>query len=411
VNFNVPDGSYSSDPARGEVRIRELKEMVRRLHSLGLSVVMDVVYNHVYEADNFCFNKIVPGYFSRQKSRGGLQNDSGCGNDTATERSMVRKFIVDSVKYWADEYHIDGFRFDLVGLIDVPTVRDIVATVRKNHPNVIFYGEGWDMCTAHSTARTPMMIQKNAKLVPRFGFFNDKIRDCIRGSVFKEEEIGFISGKKRDYWDLAFCYAGLPGWTDRPAQSINYVSCHDNHTLFDKICASTPKATTAERIRMNRLAAAFVLTARGVPFFLGGEEMLRTKPDGNGGYDHNSYRSSDAVNAMRWDTLEQEVYRKTAEYYRGLIAFRKANPQLRTGLADEVIPIDTCDDHCVAYTVRENTLAIFNAGKEPFSFPLPIGTWQIFIDGEEAGTNVLMTVKETVEVAPISALILRRKEA
>ena len=139
--------------------------------------------------------------------------------------------------------------------------------------------------------------------------------------------------------------------------------------------------------------------------------MLRTKPDGNGGYDHNSYRSSDAVNAVRWDTLEQEVYRKTTEYYRGLIAFRKANPQLRTGLADEVIPIDTCDDHCVAYTVREDTLAIFNAGKEPFSFPLPIGTWQIFVDGEEAGTNVLMTVKETVEVAPISALILRRKEA
>ena len=410
VNFNVPEGSYSSDPYHGEVRIREAKEMIKGLHDRGLSVVMDVVYNHVYDADTFCFNRIVPGYFSRQNRKGVYTNDSCCGNDTASERSMVRKYIVDSVKYWADEYHIDGFRFDLVGLIDIQTIREVVATVRREHPNVIFYGEGWDMCTASFDAKLPMTIQRNARLVPHFGFFNDTIRDAVRGSVFEAKEPGFISGRKRDYWNLAFSYAGTPGWTEHPGQSINYVSCHDNHTLFDKITEAAPKASFTDRVRMNKLAAAYVLTARGVPFFLGGEEMLRSKPDGKGGLEHNSYRSPDCVNSVKWDTLEKKEYQQVLAYYKGLIAFRRANPQLRDGSADEVIPLDTGSDNCVAYFVKEDLFSVFNAGTAAISLPLPKGTWQVYVDASEAGTEPLVTVQGSIDVPAISAMILIRKE-
>ena len=410
VNYNVPDGSYSSDPYHGEVRIREVKEMIQGLHAHGLSVVMDVVYNHVYDGDNFCFNQIVPGYFSRRKSRGGYTNNSGCGNDTASERSMVRKYIVDSVKYWADEYHIDGFRFDLVGLLDIQTTREIISAVRKSHPNVIFYGEGWDMCTAESAKQVPMTTQKNAELVPHFGFFNDTFRDTLHGSVFETKEPGFISGADREYWDLAFSFAGLPSWCKNPEQSINYVSCHDNHTLFDRITEAVPNASREDRVKMNRLAAAFLFTARGVPFFLGGEEMLRTKPDGKGGRDHNSYRAGDDVNSVKWDTLEKDEYRDTVRYYKGLIEFRKAHPQIRNGCADEVIPVDTGDLHSVGYLVKNEILALFNAGTKVLSLPLPQGQWDVYVDGTQAGNRLLLTVNGQIDVPPISAMVLCRKE-
>ena len=410
VNYNVPEGSYSSDPYHGEVRVREVKEMVKGLHDKGFSVVMDVVYNHVYEAENFCFNKIVPGYFSRRNQRGGYMNDSGCGNDNASERSMVRKFIVDSVKYWADEYHIDGFRFDLVGLIDVQTVRGIMAAVRKDHPNVIFYGEGWDMYHGNTGAKLPMTTQKNATLVPHFGFFNDRIRDDLRGSVFFDDRPGFISGGKRDYWSLAFCYAGVPGWTNHPEQSVNYVSCHDNHTLFDRISVAVPKATFAERVRINKLAAAFILTARGIPFLLAGEEILRTKPDGKGGFDHNSFRSGDSVNAIRWDTLDKPAYQDVLRYYRGLIAFRKSHPQLRTGSPDQVVPVDTGTETSIGCFVGTDLLSLFNAGNAPLTLPLPRGQWQICVDDAHAGNEVLMTVQDSVTLPAVSAMILIRKE-
>lgn len=410
VNYNVPEGSYSSDPFHGEVRIREVKEMIQGLHRRGLSVVMDVVYNHVYEAERFCFNQIVPGYFSRKNRRGGYTNDSGCGNDTASERSMVRKFIVDSVKYWVDEYHIDGFRFDLVGLIDIQTIREVMARVRKDHPNVIFYGEGWDMCTAPAAESLPMTTQKNADLVPHFGFFNDTVRDCLHGSVFDSGELGFITGGKRNYWDLAFCYAGIPSWTRHPEQSVNYVSCHDNHTLFDRITEALPKASFRDRVKMNKLAAAYIFTARGIPFFLAGEELLRTKPDGRGGLDHNSYRSGDAVNSIKWDTLEQQEYQDVLSYYKGLISFRKDHPEVRAGSPDEVVPVDTGNDRCVAYFVGTDLLAVFNAGDASIPLPLPAGQWQVFIDGTEAGNQPLLTVRDSMDVPPISAMVLCRKE-
>lgn len=396
MNFNVPEGSYSRDPFHGEVRVGEVKELVSSLHKQGLSVVMDVVYNHVYAADRFCFNQIVPGYFSRENA-----NDSCCGNDTASERPMVRKYIVDSLCYWAQEYHMDGFRLDLAGLIDVVTIREAMTAVHSRHPNVIFYGEGWDMCTAPVAKELPMATQANAHLLPEFGFFNDRIRDLLRGSVFFAEQPGFITGAPVDGAVLAQCYNGN-------RQSINYVSCHDNHTLFDRIATGAPHAHFAERVRMNKLAAAFVLTARGVPFFLAGEEMLRTKPDGRGGFDHNSFRSGDGVNAIKWDTLEKPEYLAVFHYYQGLIRFRKANVQFRNG-SDPIRPMDTGSPQCVAFSLGDDAIAIFNGGKSQLTLPLPPGDWQVFVDAHRAGTVPVDVCRESVPVPPVSAKILLRK--
>lgn len=403
VNFNAPEGSYSADPRHGQVRVREVKEMVMGLHRLGLGVIMDVVYNHVYDAEKFCFNRLVPGYFSRQKTDGSLTDDSGCGNDTASERPMVRKFIVDSLCYWAEEYHLDGFRLDLAGLIDVQTIRQAMAAVRERCPHVIFYGEGWDMCRAPHLRETPMAIQANASQLPGFGFFNDRIRDGLRGSVFFPEEQGFVTGGLVEPENLLDWYCG-------DGQSINYVSCHDNHTLFDRIATGAPGASFAERVDRNELAAAFVLTARGVPFFLAGEEMLRTKPDGKGGFDHNSYCSGDPVNAIKWDTLENPEYAAVCSFYRGLIAFRKSHPAFRAGDRGEVEILDTPGESCVAFRVGKDAIAIFNAGKESVTLPLPPGQWEVLVDRHRAGNTPFARCTGEVTVAPISPKILIRKE-
>ena len=259
VNYNVPEGSYSSDPYNGAVRVREMKQMIKTLHDNGISAVMDVVYNHVYDAGNFCFNRIVPGYFSRIKN-GVYSNGSGCGNDTASERSMVRKYIVDSVCYWADEYHFDGFRFDLVGLLDVDTINEIVTQVHKRHPNVIFYGEGWDIPT-ELTSVCDLAIQRNSKMTPGFAYFNDTIRDSLRGSVFFSDACGFITGADNEVENLESCFKGLPDWCSDPKQAINYASCHDNNTLIDRIYLAASEHSFEEQVRMNNLAAAFYMMA------------------------------------------------------------------------------------------------------------------------------------------------------
>ena len=242
VNYNVPEGSYSSDPYHGEVRVKEVKQMVKGLHDNGISVVMDVVYNHVYEAKDFCFNMLVPQYFSRTNGRGVYSNGSACGNDTASERSMVSKYIVDSVCYWADEYHIDGFRFDLVGLIDTDTINAIIHKVHEKHPNVIFYGEGWTMDTGVTKPDIHMCTQLNSHLVPQFAFFSDTIRDALRGSVFDMTIPGFITGAEVDKNILHSSYMGVPFWAQEPTQCVNYVSCHDNNTLIDRIMLAVPDA-------------------------------------------------------------------------------------------------------------------------------------------------------------------------
>ena len=416
VNFNVPEGSYATDPSRGEVRVRELKETIKGLHDNGISVIMDVVYNHVYEHRDFCFNKLVPMYFSRI-SDGVVSNGSGCGNDTASERSMVHKYIVDSVCYWADEYHIDGFRFDLVGLLDVDTINDIVTEVRKRHPNVVFYGEGWSMNT-NLTKDVPLATQINSHMTPGFAYFNDTIRDSLRGSTFDCEALGFMTGATGIGDKLESCFRGMPFWCQDPRQNINYISCHDNNTLFDRISLARPDASFEDRVRMCKLGAVFYMTAQGIPFMQAGEEMLRSKPNGRGGFVENSYKSPDRVNSIKWNLLDQPIYQNTLEYYKGLIAFRKAHPVLRLTSSYEilshVVPVHCLHPHIGAFHLNcdvagescREMFIIFSAAETSEVLPLPQGRWQVCINADRAGTAAIETVEGSLTVPSLSAMVL-----
>ena len=417
VNFNVPEGSYSTDPFHGEVRVREMKQMVKALHDNGISVVMDVVYNHVFHTEDFCFNVLVPGFFSRSVG-GRLSNGSCCGNDTASERAMVRKYIVDSVKYWADEYHIDGFRFDLVGLIDTYTINEVMAAVKSDHPNVIFYGEGWSMNTDLTKPGVELTVQGNSALVPGFAFFSDTLRDQLRGSIFDNTAPGYVSGAVLSRKGLEDSFMGMPQWAAEPRQCINYVSCHDNNTLFDRIALAVPESPLGDRVKMSRLAGAFTILSQGVPFLQAGEELLRTKPAKKGKFDGNSYKSPDSVNSLKWDTLAEENYRLTRDYYRGLIAFRKAHPGLRLTTRSQVFknvhPISCPNSHTLAFVVDEpegRIFLAFNADSHAVSLNLPEGKWHPCIQEAKAGTESMGDVGGSITVAPISALVLVQKKA
>ncbi len=417
VNFNVPEGSYASDPYDGAVRVREMKQMVKALHDNGISVVMDVVYNHVYEAKDFCFNQIVPNYFSRVDEKGTFSNGSCCGNDTASERSMVHKYIVDSVNYWADEYHIDGFRFDLVGLIDTHTINEIIRTVHEKHPNVIFYGEGWSMATQLTKPGYELTVQGNSAKVPGFSFFSDTIRDLLRGSTFEHTAPGFVSGAAVSKDALEACFMGIPLWAAQPYQSVNYVSCHDNNTLFDRISLAVPEAPREVKIKMNNLAAAFSILSQGVPFMQAGEEILRTKPGKKGSFDENSFRSPDRVNSIKWEDLDKEEYQTNLAFYKGLIAFRKAHPALRLMTRDEVWnavhPVRIGNDHVVAFRIDEGEdeiFTVFNADTQDVVIHLPEGKWKVKVRDDRAGTATLETVEGSILVSPISTLVVTRKK-
>lgn len=421
VNYNVPEGSYSTDPFNGEVRVKELKQTVKALHDNEISVIMDVVYNHVYSTTNFCFNKIVPDYFSRIDGTGAYSNGSGCGNDTASERSMVKKYIVDSVCYWADEYHIDGFRFDLVGLLDTETINEIITQVHKDHPDVIFYGEGWTMNTSVTKDGYTLATQVNSAETPEFAYFNDTIRDGLKGSVFDDLDPGYASGKTGMEETIINCFLGADSWCSSPSQTINYASCHDNLTLFDHLQTARPDASREDLIRMNNLAAAVYMTAEGTPFMQAGEEMLRTKQREDGTFDSNSYSSGDQINCLKWSDLDNAEYVQVFEYYKGLIAFRKAHGALRLTTAEDVAaavaPVDGLDANVVAFDIQgdrggeaaDELFVIFNANESETAVTLPEGSWNIYINAEKAGTEVIETVSGTVAVAPISAMVLVRE--
>ena len=422
VNYNVPEGSYSTDPYNGEVRVKEFKQMVKGLHDNGIQVIMDVVYNHVYSGEEFCFNKIVPLFFSRVSSDGVFSAGSGCGNDTASERAMVKKYIVDSVKYWADEYHIDGFRWDLVGLIDTETVNEVMEAVHKTHPHVIFYGEGWTMATDVTKDGYILTTQVNSRETPGFAFFSDTLRDAIRGGNSNNSKPGYVANSGGFAGNISDCFLGAPAWCKSPAQSINYASCHDNHTLFDRITMSTPEASFADRVKMNNLSAAIVLTSQGVPFIHAGEEMLRSKPLEDGSFDHNSYKSSDEVNNLKWASLSQEEYALTNRYYQGLIAFRKAHPALRMTSAEEVaekitklggLEFNVVGFHIAAGANGEENelIVVFNPTPNTANVTLPEGEWSVYINGDKAGTEVLCTVSGTAAAEPISAMVLVKDSA
>jgi pullulanase len=408
-NYNVPEGSYSTNPYDGNVRITEMKEMIMALHEKGIRVNMDVVYNHTYNIEDSWFQKTVPDYYYR-KTRAGYSNASGCGNETASDRLMFRKFIVDSVSYWAKEYHIDGFRFDLMAVHDIDTMTAVRKALDKIDRSIMVYGEGWTAATA-AIPYQEQALKVNMSQLRGIGAFNDDIRDAVKGSVFDAKGKGFVNGADGCEQRVRFGIVGatdhmgvrIKGWASAPSQSINYVSCHDNLTLWDKLSLSNPDDNRLDRIKMNKLAASIILTSQGVPFIQAGEEILRSK-----GCDENSYKSPDNVNSIKWNekTSNLDVY----EYYKGLIAFRKENPALRLKTADEIRQkltfIDGNIKNLIAYRV-EDIIVIFNSNKQSVGINLPDGKWDIYVNENKAGTAILGTLQGIATVRGISSLILK----
>ena len=410
-NYNVPEGSYSTDPYHGEVRITEFKEMVKAVHEAGLGVVMDVVYNHTYDAASN-FSAIVPYYYYRYNGSGQLSNGSGCGNETASERVMFRKFMVDSVTYWAKEYHIDGFRFDLMALHDTETMQEIEKAVHAVNPYAVIYGEGWTGGTTTLDSRL-QASQANIKnvvasegAIGAVAVFNDAIRDGLKGSVFDALDKGYINGNPSTANANKVVF-GLKGgektagiaWTVPDNGVINYMACHDNNTLWDKLLKSNADASDEERIAMYRLGASVLMISKGIPFFLAGEEMLRTK-----GGDHNSYKSSDAVNNIDWDALtEGSDVMEMRDYYKALIAMRRANPFfMEDGVECEVLAGNAI---YVTYTGEDGTdgFAVVNPGDEVL-FTIPDGTWKVLMNGEVYDEIVTVFGGEAVVIPPKSVL-------
>ncbi len=411
-NYNVPEGSYSTDPYHGQVRVKELKQLVCALHEAGLGVVADVVYNHTFDA-NSSFNRIVPYYYYRFAPDGSNSNASGCGNDTASERLMYRKFMVDSARYWVEEYKLDGLRFDLMGLHDLKTMELIEQAVHCVNPHAIIYGEGWDM--GATLDGSPRAIQGNiGKISPTNGaagaisVFNDAIRDGLKGSTFDLHSRGYISGsygeteKQVQFGIMGGTGNCAAGWQVPGAAVINYMSAHDNNTLWDKLALSNPEDTVQQRMAMNRLGAAIVMISKGTPFWQAGEEMLRSK-----GGDENSYASGDAVNNLRWEDLQpgSGPYEMMC-YYRGLIAMRKAYPVFTS--PDSAVSFRELPGGGMAVKLDDGAgsqaLAVINPTQEPDHFLLK-RQWHLVADGTRAGSQVLDTREGAVEVPPCSILI------
>ena len=339
-NYNVPEGSYSTDPYNGEVRIREYKQMVQALHEAGIGVIMDVVYNHTYDK-NSSFNRIVPYYYYRFDETGANSSASGCGNDTASERYMFGKFMVESTSYWMEEYNLDGMRFDLMGLHDLSTMQKVEKGIHEINPQAIIYGEAWTM--GSTIGGKPQANQGNINKISASGeaigsiaVFNDAIRDALSGGigVSNVKNQGYINGSpsanrtKVKFGIQGGMIGGGTGWTVKNAMVINYMSCHDNYALWDNLAVANPYSSTADKLRMNRMGAGILFISKGTPFVQAGEEMLRTKPtvdnDGNPTFDHNSYRSSDEVNNLKWETLKNGSNEyKMMLYYKGLAEMRQ----------------------------------------------------------------------------------------
>ena len=413
-NYNVPEGSYATDALDGRVRIREFKQMVQALHESGLGVIMDVVYNHTYDG-NSCLNKIVPYYYYRFDSAGDWSNGSGCGNETASDRSMFRKYIVDSVTWWAKEYHVDGFRFDLMALHDLETMQAVEAAVHAVNPKAILYGEGW------TGGSTPLNENKRASqsnirkvtasegAIGAVAVFDDAIRDGLKGSVFNAREKGYISGSftKTTAWQVVH---GLTGGQKNPAVSwsalnngvVSYMACHDNHTIFDRLNNSNPENTPEERLKMNRFGISIIMIGKGIPFFLAGEEMLRSK-----GGDSNSYKSSDEVNNIRWDDLvpgsDQMDMRN---FYRALIALRKQN----RFITEDEIACDVLDNGAieVRWTKDEKLTAwaFINPMAEK-QVTLPEGNWRALLLNEAVEPDAMQSLSGTVSVEGRTVLLLQ----
>ncbi len=409
-NYNVPEGSYSTDPYNGEVRINEYKQMVQALHGQGIGVIMDVVYNHTFSGTDSCFHKIVPYYYYRYNANGSNMNASGCGNDTASERYMFRKYMVDSITYWLEEYNLDGFRFDLMGLHDLETMRQIEAAVHAINPKAIIYGEGWTM--GSTTDGSEQANQTNiGKIIPTNGaigsvaVFNDAIRNGLKGnSGFGEITSGILNGNanadnlNKVLFGIMGGNTSGAGWRVSNSMVINYMSAHDNLALWDQLTL-TMGGTTAAKAKANRLGAAILFVSKGTPFVQAGEEMLRTKPYYNkagelvpGEYDENSYSSCDATNNLKWDTLKagSEEY-KMVQYYAGLVAMRKAYP-IFSDVATNVQSTALGNaGFAISYKLGDSqAMVLINASSSSVNYTLS-GSWKLVATVDQASATAIAT--------------------
>jgi pullulanase len=427
-HFNALEGSYATNPFDGAVRIKEFKQLVKSLHDNGIGVFIDVVYNHTYFAKESVFNQAVPGYFYRQKLDGSFSNASGCGNEIASERSMVRKYIVDSLRYWAQEFHIDGFRFDLMGIYDLETMRTIRAELDKTNPGLLLYGEGW------AADQSPMpeylrAVKNNIPQLPGIAAFNDDFRDALRGNHGLKKSKGFVSGLELREEAVKFGVIAATGhpqivydyvetskkpWTAEPTQCINYVSCHDNYTLWDKLKMSVSKPIDEELRKMVKLAGALILTSQGVPFLHAGVDFCRTK--GNEG---NSYKSPDSVNQIDWE--RKEMYSDVFTYYKKLIQLRKNHPAFRIKTSAEIQKyLNFCSQYqlgVVSYCIQgkevgdswEKIILVFNGKPNPVIIPLPEGKYWQVVQGDEINEQGIGEfVSSEIKVEGISMAILAK---
>lgn len=420
VNYNCPEGSYSTNPKKGEVRIKECKQMIQALHNAGIGVIMDVVYNHTYTSDSW-FQRTVPNYYYRMNNDGTFSNGSGCSNDTASEHLMFRKYMIDSVTYWASEYHIDGFRFDLMGLHDVTTMNSIRTALDNLYADgsgsqILMYGEAWDMAT-NCDEGTVLSSQKNLKqLSDRIGAFDDTIRDAIKGSTGGTDGAFVQEGSRRA--NLKTGIAGqsdtTTGWANVPSQCVTYASCHDNLCLYDKLVGSVYGADGKYRKRyedlvaMNKLSAAIVITSQGIPFSLGGEEFCRSK-DG----DENSYASSRKENMLDWENVD--LYSDVIEYYRGLYKIRDAFAAFSDSTAATANSLTYLSDvpkGVTGYTINNtesgkwNQMCVIFNGSDSAQNVTAKGDWVVLADNKTAGLRNIKNVTNSVKVEAHSAVIM-----
>ena len=425
VNYNVPEGSYSTDPYDPEVRIREFKQMVKALHDAGIRVILDVVYNHTYDIDHSNFQLTYPDYFYRKTADGAYSNGSGCGNETASDKPMMRKFMLESVKYWIEEYHIDGFRFDLMGIHDIETMNQIRQMVDTIDPTIFIYGEGWSAGTC-AYPQEKLGMKANIPQMRGIAAFSDEIRDALRGPFSDDTMAGWL-GLQKDTESLKYGIAGAiqhpqvdmqkvnyskQPWALEPTQMISYVSCHDDMCLVDRLKASVPGIQMDELIRLDLLAQTAVFTSQGVPFMLSGEELLRDKKGV-----HNSFESPDSINQLEWGN--KELYPQVFEYYKNLIALRQHHPAFRLGNADLVrkhLEFLDAPEGTVAYRLKNyagrddwrDIIVILNANKADTEVAIPEGNYTIVCcDGviNEQGLGTLKGSKALVDAQ--SALILK----
>ena len=416
-NWNAPEGSYSTDPTKPEVRIKELKQAIQSMHANGLRVIMDVVYNHVYNLDPSNTNKIVPGYYFRYKEDGSPANGTGVGNETASERSMMRKLIVDSTNYWAKEYKLDGYRFDLMGIHDITTMNKVRSDMTKIDPNFVVLGEGWVM--GNSLDDKLKANQMNAPLMPSIAHFNDYIRDGVKGSVWNDGDRGWVNGNLSAADKVKGGIAGgiqMNGialqFTKTPDQSVTYVEAHDNLTLWDKLEKTSGELPEVVRINMHKLASTIALTSQGVAFIHAGQEFLRTK-----GGDHNSYKSPDSVNQMDWS--RKDKYSDVVDYFKGLIELRKTHPAFRMMNSADVrnnLKFLPDQEGVIAYTLNGKALGdswdtiavVHNANTKAKSIKLPLsGSWNVVVNGDQAGVASLESFEgSTIEVSGLSTKIM-----